>query len=470
MIKYFFTNSFGILFSRILGFIRDVMSANVLGASIYSDIFFVAFKIPNLFRSIFGEGAFSQTFMPFFASCKSRIIFINYIFYRFIFIILSLSILVSIFPSFISSIFVMGFDEATREIISPILAINFYYLDFIFIVMLFSAILHYKHHFATSSFAPALLNVSLIVSLYLSQDMMPLDIVYYMSYGVLVGGFLQVIIHIIALKTMRLDRVFRVNLSKVFRKKENIKENIKDFDKAFLYSMWGSSTAQISSFVDTFLASFLISGSISYLYYANRLFQLPLALFSIALSISLFPIITKLIKDNNDDKAILTIQKGFYFLLYVLSFASIVGILLSKEIVWMLFERGAFDRVDTINSANILSMYLVGLLPFGIAKIFLIWLFSKKMYKISARISTYSLIVNIILSFILVFYFDSMGLALASSISGFILLFLVIKEFGFSRFSRFLLNKIIIWYFIYIMISVSVVLYIKDYIQLLIKV
>lgn len=464
MIKYFFTNSSGILFSRILGFIRDLLSANVLGASIYSDIFFVAFKIPNLFRRIFGEGAFSQTFIPFYSTSKNKIIFTNYVFYKLLFFILVLSILVSLFPNLFAQIFVMGFSQSEKELTAPLIAINFYYLDMIFIIMVLGAMLQYKYHFATSSFSTAILNISIIVSLWLSSKMPPIDVIYNMSFAVLIGGFLQVLMHIIAIRYIGLDRVFRVSLFKIWKKTKDIKEEIKKFNNSFFYSVLGNSTAHISAFIDTWLASFLMSGSISYLYYANRIFQLPMALFSIALSITLFPMITRMLKNNDKQKAFLSIQKGFYFLLFILTFASIIGIIFSKEIIWLLFERGAFTRTDTIMSADILSMYLIGLLPFGLAKIFSTWLYSEKRHKEVAKIATYSLSFNIVFSIILIFPLQAMGLALASSISGIVLFIFIIKAFGIDKIKTFLHNKIMLYYVVFVGISLYVMLLIKTYI------
>jgi len=465
VIKYFFTNSFGILFSRILGFVRDMMSANVLGASIYSDMFFVAFKIPNLFRRIFGEGAFSQTFLPFFSSSDKKIIFTNYVFYRLCFIIFILSILVFCFPTFFAYIFVYGFDENTKELIAPLIAINFWYLDIIFIVMFFGAILQYKYHFATSSFSTAILNISLIVALWISYKMLPIDVVYNMSYAVLIGGFLQIIVHIVALRYVKIDKIFRVPIISVFKKAKLIKKEIKKFNNSFFYSILGNSTAHISAFLDTFLASFLISGNISYLYYANRVFQLPMALFSIALSISLFPMIAKMIKGKQEQKAINNIKKGFYFLLFTLSIATIVGIVFSREIIWLLFERGAFTSRDATVSANILIMYLIGLLPFGLSKIFSIWLYSKKIHKRAALISAYSLGFNIVLSVVLIVPMGAMGLALASSLSGIVLLFMTMREFGFLQIKEFLYNKIIIYYVIFIALFIFIALLAKQIFQ-----
>ncbi len=198
--KNFFTNSIGILVSRVFGFIRDLLTASVLGANIYSDIFFVAFKLPNLFRRIFAEGAFAQSFIPAFINSKNKSIFSYKIFVKFVTFLIFFSFIVTVFSGFFAKLIALGFDDETLAIASPLVAINFYYLPLIFVVTFLGSLLQYKNHFATTAFSTALLNIALIVSLLLTKDMEQIDIVYAMSYAVIVGGMLQVITHIIAIK------------------------------------------------------------------------------------------------------------------------------------------------------------------------------------------------------------------------------------------------------------------------------
>ena len=206
------------------------------------------------------------------------------------------------------------------------------------------------------------------------------------------------------------------------------------FYKTFLPSILGSSTANVASFIDTMLASFLITGSISYLYYANRIFQLPLALFAIAISIALFPAIARAIKNNEQSSALKMLRKYFWILLGLLFTSASIGIIFNDEIISLLFERGAFDSEDTKMTALILAMYLIGLVPFGLAKIFSLWLYSEQKQMITAKIAAKSLIFNIIFSLILIAPFGAAGLAFSSTITGFVLFFLTIKEFGFKFF------------------------------------
>ncbi|WP_419776818.1 murein biosynthesis integral membrane protein MurJ [Malaciobacter marinus] len=432
LIKSIFTNSSGILFSRILGFIRDLLTASILGANIYSDIFFVAFKLPNLFRRIFAEGAFTQAFIPAYAKAKHKIRFSSIIFLQLIGFLLILSLFVTLFSELITKAIALGFDEKTVKLAAPLVAINFYYLPLIFIVTFMAALLQYKNHFATTAFSTALLNLALIAALLISKDLDKYQITYYLSYGVLIGGFLQVIAHIIAIKKKNLLKIFTFDRKK---KEEN------RFYKSFLGATIGSSTAHISAFLDTWLASFLVSGSISYLYYANRVFQLPLALFAIATSIALFPMISKAIKNKDEQKALRLLKKSTSILFILLSIATIIGIIFNEFIIWLLFQRGAFTQIDTQNTALILIMYLIGLLPFGIAKIFSLWLYSHEKQFLAAKISMKALAWNIVFSLALIIPYEAAGLALASTLSGFILFYLTIKEFGLSKFLNLFTNK-----------------------------
>ncbi len=441
LIRAIFTNSFGILISRILGFIRDLLTASILGANIYSDIFFVAFKLPNLFRHLFAEGAFNQTFIPSFISSTHKSAFTTKIFIRFLIIIFILSLFVTLFAPFITKIIAFGFSDEIINLASKFVAINFYYLDFIFIVTFLGALLQYKNHFATTAFSTALLNLAMITALLVSQSLEKIEIVGYLSYSVLIGGFLQVIVHLFVVKKLNLCKIFVVGFS--YGKKVNVKlqNDIKKFNKNFLPAIWGNSTAQLSAFIDTYLASFLVSGTISYLYYANRIFQLPLAIFAIAVSTALFPTVAKAIKQKDVIKARFYLKNSFWILAFLLSISSVGGIMLSEEIISLLFERGEFLRADTIQTSTILSMYLIGLIPFGIAKIFSLWLYSHHKQGISAKISSISLLVNIVLSLILIYPLGGVGLALATSLSGFVLLYYTIKEFGIKEFLEILIDK-----------------------------
>ena len=319
-----------------------------------------------------------------------------------------------------------GFNEQSLDLAAPLFAINFYYLPMIFVVTFMGALLQYKKHFATSAYSTALLNLAMIGSLLIAQNMEKYDITFYLSYGVLIGGFLQILVHLYAVKKLNLCKIFH------FRKHEKKEES--RFYKNFFSATFGSSTLHISAFIDTWLASFLMSGSISYLYYANRIFQLPLAIFAIATSIALFPMVARAIKNKEEDKALKLMKKSALILFGLLSVSAFIGIVFNEFIIKLLFERGEFTSTDTQNTALILTMYLIGLLPFGLAKIFSLWLYAKEQQFLTAKISMYSLSCNIIFSLILIKPFGAAGLAFAGTIGGFVLFFLTLKAFGFKKF------------------------------------
>ncbi len=426
LLKSIFTNSTGILTSRILGFVRDLLTASILGANIYSDIFFVAFKLPNLFRRIFAEGAFTQAFIPAYAKSNHKIRFSSLVFLQLFGFLIILSLLVTLFSSLVAKAIAIGFDQETINLAAPLFAINFYYLPMIFIVTFMAALLQYKNHFATTAYSTALLNLAMIFALLISKDMEKYEITFYLSYGVLAGGLLQIFVHLYAIK--------RLNLCKIFHFKKHKKKEENKFYKNFMSATIGSSTTHLSAFIDTWLASFLMTGSISYLYYGNRVFQLPLALFAIATSIALFPMIARCIKNKDENQALALMKKSSLILLGFLSISTFIGIFFNEFIISLLFERGAFTSTDTTNTALILSMYLIGLIPFGIGKIFSLWLYAKEQQFLAAKISVYSLGWNIVFSLLLIQPFGAAGLAFASTLSGFILFFLTIKAFGFQNF------------------------------------
>lgn len=430
-IKGFFSNSFGILISRVFGLIRDVMTASALGASIYSDIFFVAFKLPNLFRRLFAEGAFTQAFLPNFIASKKKGQFCIQVLINFASFLLFLSLIVMLFAPLFTKFLAFGFDEQTIILATPLVRINFWYLFFIFIVTFFASILQYRGHFATTAFSTTLLNVSMIFALLLCKGKDESIAVYYLSFGVVIGGILQALVHLIALKKINMLKILQMGFIKF---KSGKRVNTKGFYTNFYHGVIGNSAAQLGSFMNTWFASFLATGSISYLYYADRIFQLPLAIFAIALSTALFPKIGKLLRSKDEKNALILLSHNFNTLLALLLFATIGGVMLSREITWLIFQRGEFSNEDTIKSSQVLSMYMLGLIPYGISKLFSLWLYAKMQQKTAAKITILTIIINLLFCAILVKPMQASGLALASSISGTFLLIYTIKIFGFSNF------------------------------------
>ena len=438
-LKSIFTNSFGILLSRITGLGRDVLMASALGASVWSDMFFVAFKLPNLFRRIFAEGAFTQAFMPSFIASRHKGVFATAIFLRFLLFLISFSLLITIFPEPITKLLAWGWEWELIGQTAPLTAINFWYLDLIFVVTFLATLLQYKEHFATTAMSTALLNISMICALWIFMKDDPKTVAYALSFAVLIGGLLQVAVHLIALKHFKLDRLLLGGWK--YRNTKDIKGEEEHFKSLFLPGILGNSTPQISAFVDTILATFLMTGSVSFLFYANRIFQLPLAIIAIATATVLFPTVSKALKNGQEEKAYQNLTQAFWLLAFLLGAAMIGGILLAEPIIWLLFERGKFTQAETFETMRVLQMYMIGLLPFGMAKLFSLFLYASHRHAKAAKVAIYSLFTSVSFSLLLMHPMGASGLALAGSIGGWVLFVFTVKEVGFNTLKRILKNR-----------------------------
>jgi len=437
-LKSFFTNSIGILLSRIAGFVRNVLLASILGQSIYSDMFLVAFKLPNMLRRIFGEGAFLQSFIPSFVASTNKGVFAIAVFRRLLLYITMTSIVVAVFPEFFTRILAIGWSDEYIEATAPLVAITFWYLALVFIVTFLGSLLQYKEHFATTAFSTVLLNFAMIGALLLYRDDQPAQVAYALAISVLVGGMMQVAIHLYSTYRYRLHTLLLGGWK--YRHKKETKAEEKSFNKLFLPAIWGNSTPQVNAFLDTWLASFLAAGSISSLFYANQVFQLPLAIIAIAASTALFPSISKALANNREDEAYQNLGKAFWLLLSALSVAMIGGMIFAEPIVWLLFERGQYTQEDTMLTAGVLMMYLVGLVPFGLSKLFSLYLYASHRQAKAAKIATISLGVNIVASLSLMQYMGAAGLALAGSLGGWVLFVLTVREIGMSYFRQIIVS------------------------------
>jgi len=465
MFKSIFTNSAGILTSRVLGFVRDMLTASVLGAGVYSDIFFIAFKLPNLFRNIFAEGAFSQSFIPSFAASSHKPLFSVSVFARLMGVIILMSLLVTIFQGSFTALTAFGYSDEIKKIAAPVVAINFFYLDLIFIVTFLGALLQYRKHFATTAFSTALLNLAMITALFIAKDMHKLDVVYALSWGVLAGGILQVAVHILSARKRGVIRLLKVGTARFFRGDKNAAEDTKRFNRSFLPSIAGSSTAQIAAFVDVWLATFLASGAISYLYYSNRIFQLPLAVFAIATSMALFPSVAKALNRGEETVALAQLKKAFWFLSFLLFGFTVGGIILSKEVIWLIYEHGKFTRADTGNTAAVMAMYMIGLVPFGLSRLFSLWLYSKHQQLKAAKISAISLACNALFSIVLMQFFGAAGLALSGSLTGIILFTLTLRAFGLDRLKSFFDARYTVMLVVFLAVLIAALLFLRGIID-----
>jgi len=466
-LKSIFTNSFGILFSRVTGLGRDVLMASALGASIWSDMFFVAFKLPNLFRRIFAEGAFTQAFMPSFIASRHKGVFATAIFLRFLLFLMTFSLLITFFPEPITKLLAWGWSSEQIGQTAPLTAINFWYLDLIFIVTFLATLLQYKEHFITTAMSTALLNISMIAALYLYMKEDPQAVAYALSYAVLIGGTLQIIVHLFTIHHFKLDRLLLGGWK--YRKEKDVEEEKKHFNSLFLPGILGNSTPQISAFIDTILATFLMTGSVSYLFYANRVFQLPLAIIAIATATVLFPAVSKALRNHQEEKAYANLKQAFWLLSFLLGASMIGGILLAEPIVWLLFERGKFTEVQTIETVSVLRMYMIGLLPFGLAKLFSLFLYASHRHRTAAKIAVYSLITSVSASLLLMHPMGASGLALAGSLGGWVLFVFTVKEVGTDKFMAILKTKYSLYFMIVMPVFVVFIYFINLWILTLIR-
>jgi len=438
-LKSIFTNSFGILISRITGFLRDALMASALGTSIYMDIFVVAWKLPNLFRNIFAEGAFTQAFMPSFVASRNKAVFATAIFLRFILFLFFISLSITLFPESITKLLAIGWSAETITKSAPLVSLYFWYLNLVFVVTFLATLLQYKEHFLTSALSTSLLNISMIAALLIFMQDSPKLVAYAIGFSVLLGGVLQILVHFYTLHKLKLHRLLLAGWT--YRHKKDVRLEKKNFTALFIPALWGNSSTQINSFVGTMLASFLVTGSIAHLYFAQRLFQLPLALFAIATATALFPSISKAIKNQKEKEAFASLEKAFWLLTFALGFAMIAGMFLAEPIIWLLFEHGKFSATDTKDISYVLIAYMLGLLPLGLAKLFSLFLYASKRQGKAAKIATISVIVNILASLVLMQSYAAVGLALAGSIGGWVLFILTMKEVGWVHFWKLLYSK-----------------------------
>ena len=455
-LKSIFTNSFGILISRITGFFRDALMASALGASVYTDIFVVAWKLPNLFRNIFAEGAFTQAFMPSFVASRNKGVFATAIFIRFMLFLVFGSLIVTLFPEFVTKLLAVGWSEETIVKAAPLTATYFWYLDLVFIVTFIATLLQYREHFMTTAVSTALLNLSMITALLVTMHEKPKVVAYALGIAILLGGVLQVLAHLYTLHKINLHPLLIGGWK--YRNRKDVSLEKKKFNSLFIPALWGNSTTQINSFVGTMLASFLVTGSISYLFFAQRLFQLPLALFAIATATALFPSISKSLKNNKEKEAYQHLNQAFWLLTFSLGIAMVGAIVLAEPIIWLLFERGKFSVLATQQTAQVLMGYMLGLLPLGLAKLFSLFLYASHRQGKAAKIATISVVVNIAASLLLMKPYGALGLALAGSLGGWVLFILTVREVGSQKFFAIIKSKKS-FYFVLTLVVTFVLLY-----------
>ena len=438
------TGTFGFftLLSRILGYLRDILIAIFLGTGVLADAFFIAFRISNTFRRLFSEGTFNAAFVPSYASeivkgKKQSNKFANNIFNLLFLGLLFLVLIVQIFmPAFVS-IIAPGFVENVEkmELAISLTRITFPFLLFVCLASFFSAILNSHNKFAAASAAPIILNIILIGVLLFSK-LLGDNLVFYLSYGVSFAGFLQLVF------LYKFVRKF-YSLKLDFKIKTNSK--IKVFFKKLLPSIFASGVTQINILVGTIIASFQAS-AVSYLYYADRIYQINLAIAGIAIGVVVLPQLSKHIQTKKKSKIHLIQNKALELSLFLTLPASAALLIASEEIISALFGYGSFDQVSVLNSGKALYYFALGLPAFSLIKVFSSFFFANHDTKIPFYISLFSVLINIVIS---ISYFNEIGfiiIPIATTISSWfnaILLFAFLKNRDLFSFNKIFLVRFV---------------------------
>ena len=438
------TGTFGFytIISRLLGYLRDILIAVFLGTGLLADAFFVAFRIPNTFRRLFSEGTFNSAFVPSYASemiksKKKSNLFANDVFNLLFLSLLSLMFIIQLFmPAFVSFI-APGFvgDIEKMEIAITLTRITFPFLLFISLASFFGAILNSHNKFAAASGAPIILNIVLVLILLFSSSLGD-ELVYYLSYGISLAGLLQLLF---------LYKFVSIHYSLKFKFKIKISNKVKIFFKKLLPSVFSSGVTQINILVGTIIASFQAS-AVSYLYYADRIYQINLAIAGIAIGVVVLPQLSKHVKSKKKNKILLIQNKALELSLFLSLPASIALIIGSEQIISALFGYGSFSEISVINSSMALYYFAFGLPAFALIKVFSSFFFANHNTKTPFYISLISVILNIFMS---IYFFNDFGfiiIPIATTISSWfnaLLLFVFLKNGNLFSFNELFIIKFV---------------------------
>ncbi len=408
------------LLSRILGYLRDFLIATYFGASVYTDMFFIAFRIPNSLRRFLGEGAVNSSVIPVISkldeSQRPKAVW-NILFWFFLFL-LAVAVLGVVFSKALVLVFAAGYIDSS--LMNKLVKIVFPYIFFIGLTVLLTGILNSFKHFAIPAFAPSLLNLSIIASIFLFLRTFP-NPVYDLCLGVIIGGILQFAIVAFDFSRLKLPLNFPIKIES---------STVEIFTLMGIAAL-GSSVMQISSMADSFVASFLKSGSFSFIFYANRLFQLPFAVFSIALTQGTLPDLSRM-----DNIKLSEITKSLSrFVIFYSSLVTLYFLFFSLDVVKLIFMHGKFKLIDALNVSLALKIMIISFVFFSLSKIFSNAFYSQKDAKTPLKASIWASSIAIVLSFILGFKFGFAGLAASMSISGFVN-FVVLYYFFSKQFTK----------------------------------
>lgn len=414
--------SFMTMLSRILGLIRDMVLMSVFGAGGLMDAFLVAFKIPNFLRRLFAEGAFSQAFVPVLTEYKqtqdlaSVKILISRVSGALMLILSTLSVAVITFAPWVVDLFAPGFDDNKAQMASTLLRLTFPYLLFISMTAFLGSILQSYGRFAMPAFAPVLLNATMIlaalfVAPHLSVPIMAL------GYAVAVAGLLQMMIQLPAIYQERLLTAPKID----FRHK-----GVRRILKLMLPAIFGVSVTQINLLLNTVFASLMVTGSVSWLYTAERLSELPLGLIGVAIGTVILPSLSKSQASNDTNAFTQTLTWALKLVLLVGIPAMMALFVLSDLLTITLFMRGEFGLMDAQMSGFALKNMAGGILGFMLIKVFAPAFFARQDSKTPVKIGIIAVFANMGFSLGLVglYYLLGLplhgGLALATTLASFV--------------------------------------------------
>jgi putative peptidoglycan lipid II flippase len=406
------------MISRVLGLIRDVVVAGYFGASGASDAFFVAFKIPNFLRRLFAEGAFAQAFVPVLSEYRSQrdLTAVQFLVNRTAgslgFVLLLVTLLGSIGSPLLAMLFAPGFYLSGSEsfgLAADMLRITFPYLMLISLTAFCGAILNSYERFAVPAFTPVLLNVCLIGSAFYLSPLFDPPIMA-LAWGVLMAGTVQLLFQLPFLARLRLLPVPQAGWKD---------EGVRRILKLMLPALFGVSVAQINLLLDTVLASFLQTGSVSWLYYSDRLAELPLGVFGIAIATVILPSLSRKHAEKSGDEFAKMLDWAVRMVLLIGIPSAVALILLAEPLLTTLFHYGEMTDRDVSMAAMSLRAYGLGLLAFMLIKVLAPGYFSRQDTKTPVKIAVKAMVANMVFNLILIFPLAHAGLALATALSAF---------------------------------------------------
>ncbi|MBT5654089.1 MAG: murein biosynthesis integral membrane protein MurJ, partial [Alphaproteobacteria bacterium] len=407
------------ILSRIAGFGRDLILAAFLGASPVMDALAVSIKIPSFFRRLFAEGAFNAAFVPLFAGTlaekgtKEATTYAEEIMSLLVFILIALVVLMEIFMPQVMPIITWGFRATPErmEMVIMFTRITFPFIILISLVALYSGILNSLDRFVAAASSPLSGNIFIVIGLLLIGRELASG--YEVAWVILISGAIQLVWVVVPTYSAG------IKLRLLY---PSITPRVKRFLKRMIPGAIGSGVIQINLFIGTFIASFLPEGGISFLYYADRLNQLPLSVIGTAVSTALLPLMSKQLRSNKKDVALHSQNRALEFSLLLVLPATAALMIAAVPFTRVLFERGEFSTLEAIETAKALMGYACGLPAYILVKVFSTTFFAKQDTKTPVIIAGISVLVDIVLSVYFVFYtpLNHIGIALATALASWV--------------------------------------------------